>query len=313
MRKYIICFLLSLVLVSTVSAAPMRVVMMDFTDESGGSLDAQLGGGVSSELLANKGVYAVGKQLMGNPDVVLIDRRDFMKQMDRMRLNDGGKPTEIKPSYIQAAQALNADAVLRGVLESFSVGKEKIKQGGYNVDFSTVTVRVMLQAVDAVDGSVLAMSEGVAQERFRQTEAKQTILGADDVLQLMQQAVAGAVPELEQSLATRMEANQERGKVMLAMTATENPAMVEIDGVLVGTTPAENMEVYKGDHVLTVSRPGYQTITKRIVMNGNMRIDVPMLRTDLTAEEKKQVLEGVDMRMYINEGGQPDFVIQTID
>lgn len=306
-------FVLAAMMAVTVHAAPTRVVLMDFEDQSGGSMDQSLGGMVNSEQLASKGIYALSRELLEKGDFVLIDRRDFMKQMQEMETSDAGKPSGIKTSYIQAAQALRADVILRGVLQSFSTGKEKINQGGYQADFATVTVRVVVEAVDAVDGSILAMAEGFANERFRQTAAKQTELGEDEVLQLMQRAINNAIPELSTALNARMETNANRGRVMLAVNATENPAMVEVDGVLVGTTPFENLEVYKGDHVFSVTRPGYQTITKRIVLEGNTKIEVPMLRTDLTADEKKEVMEQADMRMYFNEGGRPDFVIQTID
>jgi len=312
MKKSLMIMVVS-VIAMVCYGAPNRVVLMDFVDESGGSMDKQLGGMVSSQQLADKGIYALGKELLGKGDYILIDRRDFLKQMDKMRLTDDGKPTAIKPSYIQAAQALRADVILRGVLQSFSTGKEMINQGGYKTDFSTLSVRVIVEAVDAVDGTVVAMAEGVAKEKFRQTESKQTELGADDVLQLMQKAINNAIPELTMALNTRMESNANRAKVMLSVNASENPAMIEVDGILVGTTPAENLEVYKGDHVFSITRPGYQTITKRIVLDHNVRIDVPMLRTDLTADEKYDIMQGADMRVYVNEGGKPDFVIQNLD
>ncbi len=302
-----------LVCAFSVQAAPIRMALMDFTDQSGGSTDTLLGGKVDTGLMAEKGVLALSKALVGNAEYVLIDRRDFMNQMQKTGAVDQGKPVDIKPSYIQAAQALKADAVLRGVLESFSVGKDKVNQGGYQAEFVTVSVRVMIEAVDAVDGTVMAMSEGVTKNKLRQTANQQTELGEDEMLQMMQAAINGAVPELLTSLSARVAQNGTREKVMLAMSASENPAMVEIDGILVGTTPFDSLDVYKGDHVLTVSRPGYVSITKRLVLSSDTKIDVPMLRTDLTAEERKQILEGSDMRVYVNEGGKPDFVVQTIE
>ncbi len=312
-RRWFVVVAGVLVSALTVCAAPTRVALMDFSDQSGGSTDSLLGGKVSSTQMADKGVYALSKALLGKGDYVLIDRRDFMAQMQKMGAVDQGKPTDIKPSYIQAAQALRADVVLRGILESFSVGKEKVNQGGYQADFVTVSVRVMIEAVDAIDGTVMAMAEGVAKDKLRQTANQQTELGEDEMLQMMQNAINNAIPVLIEALSAKMEQNSAREKVMLAMGASENPAMVEIDGILVGTTPFDSLEVYKGDHVMTVSRPGYVTITKRLVLDGNTKIDVPMLRTDLSAEERKQILEGSDMRVYVNEGGKPDFVVQTLD
>lgn len=312
MKKWT-CFVGMVVCAATVYAAPVRVALMDFTDQSGGSTDALLGGKVNTVLMADKGVSALSKALLGKGDYVLIDRRDFMAQMQKMGAMDQGKPSDIKPSYIQAAQALRADAVLRGMLQSFSVGKEKVNQGGYQADFVTVSVRVMIEAVDAIDGTIMAMAEGVAKNKVRQTGNQQTELGEDEMLQMMQAAIGDAVPSLIEALSAKMEQNEAREKVMLAVSASENPAMVEVDGILVGTTPFDSLEVYKGDHVLTVTRPGYVSITKRLVLDSSTKIDVPMLRTDLTAEERKQILEGSDMRVYVNEGGRPDFVVQTLD
>ncbi len=86
--------------------------------------------------------------------------------------------------------------------------------------------------------------------------------------------------------------------------------MVEIDGILIGTTPIENFEIYKGDHVLTIGKPGYRDITKRILFESDARVEVPMLRTELTADELKEVLESMRMHVFL---GEPGLVIHQLN
>jgi len=61
---------------------------------------------------------------------------------------------------------------------------------------------------------------------------------------------------------------------------------VEIDGILVGSSPLEGFEVYKGYHVLSIGKPGYQGITKRILMDKDMKIESPMLRVQLSRRDQ---------------------------
>ncbi len=293
-------------------AKPVRVVLLDFADETGMASDRALGGTIDTGSLAAKGLYLVSQRMLKNAEFSIVDRRDYMDQMKKLQLDDGGKPTATKPSPLDAARALNADVLLRGSLVSFSTGKEKINQGGYQVDFSKVSLGVTLQAQDVVDGALIAMGMGNADQSFRQTAAQKTILSENDILDLMGKALDKVVPQVTMDINQKMAELQSRMKVTLAVTSTEDPSMVEIDGVLVGTTPISDLKVYQGDHVFHVSRPGYESITKRISLTRNTKIMVPMLRTDLTAQEKKQILTSADLRAYIMDG-KPDLVIQTID
>ncbi len=313
--------------VANAPGAPIRVVLMDFEDQTGTAPDARLGGAIAPGAIAEKGVLVMAQQLLGQKDYVLLDRREFLKQMDELRLRDGsmekianadlpsalqktGRPTPVRPSFLQAAQALKADVVLRGSLVSFSSGGEKINQGGYQTDFLKVSLRVMLEALDAVDGTVIAVADGAASDKYRQTAEQQTQLSEDDIIGMLKSATAQATPALTRALNARVGAERSRPKVMLSVTTQDGePAMVEIDGILVGSTPLENLEVYAGDHVLAVGRPGCQDVTKRLMLENATRITVPMLRTDLNADELKQVIE--KMRMHINVG-EPAILVETI-
>ena len=133
--------LLLLAIVSTPAEGPIRVAVMDFENQTGQRSDALLGGSINPAALASKGVNALTRDLVGSENFVLIDRRDFINQIERSQPMDSGRPADAKPTFIQAAQALNADAVLRGYLESFSTGKQVVNQGGYKTEFATLSLR----------------------------------------------------------------------------------------------------------------------------------------------------------------------------
>lgn len=310
MKKWIILSSLWLAGATVLSAQPLRVAVLEFKDQTGMRSDARLGGTMEHGSLAERGVFMLGKHLVNQEGFVLIDRRDFLDQMERMQYFDSGRPTPVQPSFLHVAQALRADAVLRGNLISFSPGKRTVNQGGYRTELATLSVRVALEALDAVDGAVIAVADGVAQTQVRQTDTLQTELGEDEILNLLDKAVANAVPELQRTLLARAEAQRSRPTVRISVSTTADPALVEIDGILVGTTPLENFEIYKGDHVLTVGKPGYRDLTKRILFESDALIEVPMLRTELTADELKEVLESMRMHVFL---GEPGIVVHHLD
>ena len=310
MKKWIILSGLWLAGAALTSAQPLRVAVLEFQDQTGMRSDARLGGTMEHGSLAERGVFMLGKHLVNQEGFVLIDRRDFLDQMERMQYFDSGRPTPVKPSFLHVAQALRADAVLRGNLISFSPGKRTVNQGGHRAEFATLSVRVALEALDSVDGAVIAAAEGTAQTQVRQTDTLQTELGESDILDLLDQAVGRAVPELERTLLARAEAQRARPTVRISVHTTADPAMVEVDGILVGTTPLEDFEIYKGDHVLTIGKPGYRDVTKRILFEQDARVEVPMMRTELTADELKEVLESMLMHVFL---GEPGIVVHHLD
>lgn len=277
---------------------PSRVAVLDFEDQTGATPDEALGGMIDSKALASKGVFVLSQALANRPGYSVIDRRDFLSHMERP--TSPGAPA---PSYLRAAQALNADVVLRGGLQAYSTGKTKINQGGHAVEFTTLTLRVGIEALDPVDGTVVAAANGAAETKVRQTESLQTVLGEAEVLALMEQAVAAAAPMIDQALTRRTEAARARPKVRLTITTTADPALVEIDGLLVGTTPIEGLEVYKGDHTLTIGRAGYRDVSARIVLDRDVKIEAPMIRTELSADEIKDVLDKARVNAIIGNPG----------
>ena len=299
-------------LASMALAAPIRVVVLGFDDDTGMASDAKLGGAINTQLLAKKGAAYMMKQLVGAGNFEIVDQRDFMAQMAKRRLDDEGKSTSLKPAYLDAARALNADVLLRGSLTSFSTGKQIVNQGGYKTTMANVSLTVSLQAQDVADGGVISMGMGSASRQFRQTDASQTELSEGDVLGLLNEAMAAAAADMTKSVTKKIEELAKRPRIKLSFATTDDPAMVEIDGVLVGTTPLQNLEVYKGDHLLHISRPGYESITKRINLTTDASIRVPMLRTDLTADERKEILQSADLKAYLM-NGKPDLVIQEIE
>jgi hypothetical protein len=285
---------------------PMRVAVLDFENRAS-SLPSYLPSELlSSDSLAEKGAFLVNKQLAGRDDFRLIDRRDFFDQLERLKVEAGKEP-----SFLRAAQQVNADVVLRGSLLTISTSRSSVNQGGYRSTLDDVTIRVGLEALDARDGSVLAAADGAASRRFRQTDAVQTIMGEDDLLQLMAGALDEAIPSVGTALAAWRDDQGEQPVIKLSVTTSDDPALIEIDGVLIGSTPLTDFEVYRGDHTITIGKPGFRDISKRILLEKDTRIEVPMLRTELSADELKEILEKARLNIY--SGLESGIIIQTID
>lgn len=288
-------------------ARPVRVIMLDFTDETGGSADVALTGALNSKSFTEKGVYFLEKSLLASAEFSIIDRRDFIEQIEQLQPRDGSdpvantffatreRPTPLSPTFFNAARSLDGDAMIRGSLLALSTSRQQINQGGYKTEFTTLSLRVMLQALDVIDGSVIALEEGRASRKFRQTSSVQTQMGEDDLLQLYQQAVAAAVPGMETQLKGRL---QSKSKVKMWVQTSADPAMIELDGILLGSSPVEGVEVFRGDHTLSVTRPGYETITKKIILSGDMKIMVPMISNQLNAKERKEALANMNLRIW---------------
>jgi hypothetical protein len=302
--------LFSMVLAGSTFAQPTRVALVDFEDLTGQASDLRLGGGIAPGALAAKGVHLLARDLAGRDGYALIDRRDFISQIEKLQPRDAGLPTPTRPTFLQAAQSLRADVILRGSLLSFSTGKQTVDQGGYHTEFSTVSIRVSLQALDARDGAVIAQADGVARDKFRQTAATRTDLSEDDVLQLMEAAIASATAEVDVALARTRSERAQRPTVKINVKTSDDPAMVEIDGILIGTTPITGHEVYQGDHVLTVGKPGYFDVTKRILLERDVAIEVPLIRVQLTADEVKDVLDKARLNIF---QGEPGIIIHNLN
>ena len=185
---------------------------------------------------------------------------------------------------------LGVDAILAGSVLSFSTSTENVNRGPNAVDFTNLSLRVSVRALDAVDGTILAMGEGVGQKKVRQSGSSTLTWGEEEMLEIMGDAIEAATKELTPQLLERIESRQARPRVRLTILATDDPALVELDGMLVGSTPMESLQVYAGDHTPRVSRPGYQTISKHLLITGDLSITAPMFRKDLTALEKKEML-----------------------
>ena len=297
--------MLSLV-VSASAQDLFRVAVLDFENQAGPLPSYVPAAALAPAQMAEKGAFLLNKSLAQEPGFRLIDRRDFFAQMEKFK-----QDSEAEPSFLRAAQQLNADVVLRGHLMSLSSSRSSVHQGGYTAYLDEFSVRVGIEALDTRDGSVLAAADGVAARKFRQTENVQTTLGEDDVLMLMEGAMRETIPAIKEALIRKQDEFKNKPKVKLSITTTADPALVEIDGLLIGSSPLVDFEVYQGDHTITIGKPGYRDLSKRILLEKDSRIEVPMLRTELTADEIKGVLDNSRVNLY--QGIEPGFIIQTVE
>ena len=297
--------MLSLV-VSASAQDLFRVAVLDFENQAGPLPSYVPAAALAPAQMAEKGAFLLNKSLAQEPGFRLIDRREFFAQMEKFK-----QDSEAEPSFLRAAQQLNADVVLRGHLMSLSSSRSSVHQGGYTAYLDEFSVRVGIEALDTRDGSVLAAADGVAARKFRQTENVQTTLGEDDVLMLMEGAMQETIPAIKEALTRKQDEFKNKPKVKLSITTTADPALVEIDGLLIGSTPLVDFEVYQGDHTITIGKPGYRDLSKRILLEKDSRIEVPMLRTELTADEIKGVLDNSRVNLY--QGIEPGFIIQTVE
>jgi hypothetical protein len=288
--KMFIALVTAVLLAQGAFAGSFRAVVLDFEDQTGSKPDPLLGGNISTAALATKGPMLLAQQLLDNDAFILVDRRDFTRTYEKQ-----GTVDNPKPSVIHAAQILGADVILRGSLQSFSTSKRTVKQGGYTVEMVNLGMRIGIEALDAVDGALVAVVDGEASRQIRQTNTDKTEIGETDILKVMEEALAASVPELEQRLEKRRNKQLAQPRINIEVATSEDPAMIEIDGILVGTSPFKDHEIYKGDHVLRVTKPGYRTIEKRINFTKSAAIEIPMLRVELSADEMKEILTGSDI------------------
>ncbi|NLB59594.1 MAG: PEGA domain-containing protein [Lentisphaerae bacterium] len=307
------CMLVTASLV--MAAEPLRVALLDFENQASLPAHTSVVGGLSPGDLAAKGIWALSAALANEPSYVLIDRRDFINQLQSLSLTDNDKKTMRQPSFLQAAQALNADLVLRGILLSYAPGKELVNQGGYKTEFQTLALRVALQALNTRDGTIIAAVDGAASRSFRQTEAQQTVVGEDDLVQLLEAALAKALPALNEKLQLSLALQSSRTQVKLSISAgAADPALVEIDGLLIGSTPLKDFRLYTGDHLITIGKAGYQDISKHIMLRADTEIEVPLFRTKLSAEETKEILDKARLNVLVGSGGvEPAWIINTVE
>ncbi len=305
--KQIMMIIAIMFYVANAQAVQLRVALLDTEDLTGQKPDP-VAGSLPAGAIAIKGAPLIGKLVLKSGTFNVIDRRDFTTRVGRFTRTDPAGRQDNTPA-LQAARALRADAILKSAVLSLSAENRSVSQGGYNTELKTLTIRVMLEVLDCTDGAIIAMADGTASREFRITDNEITTTGEEGILQLFETAAAKAVSEVEGIILKRMERNAEKSRVTLSIKTLADPAMVEIDGMLVGTTPMEKMEVYAGDHVISISKPGYREISKRVLIQKDTMLTVPMLRTELTMEELKEISK--DMSLNRIAVMQPAWIMET--
>ena len=78
----------------------------------------------------------------------------------------------------------------------------------------------------------------------------------------------------------------------------------------IGNTPLVDFEIYAGDHVLTVGKGGHRDVTKRILLDKDMKVTVPLFNNELSAQEQKEILEKARVSAYL--GFEPELIIERV-
>lgn len=299
--------MLFLAVCQAAQAAPVRVVLLDFSDNTAISGDTPTAVPLDREAFARKGILFLAKALLDAGGFELIDRRDLIAQLGEPRYTEGAdplpgslfatqeRPTSLRPDVLHAARTLGANTLLRGSLISFSSSHQRVNQSGYQADFLVLGLRVLIDVLDVADGRVVTMAEGKATRKFRQTPQLQTDLGEDELLDLYREAIVQAVPEISKGLASATPAP--RGRARLSISTTADPALVELDGIMIGSTPIQGYAVDVGDHHLAVTKAGYQGVTKIIFVERDSHVTVPMISHSLDAQDRKEILEHGDLQI----------------
>jgi len=287
-----------------VCAQPPKVAVSDFEVVSAMAADEQLAGRITKPILSNVAPLVLMENLVQDGRLKVIDRRDLLGQMAKQdelasRVEQlGGKPSA-KSDLLRAAQALGADYVIRGSVTSFSTSRRAVDLKGYQTDFLRLDLGLAIEALDVRDGTVLKLIPGKASREYRQTKELNEQIGEGDVAEMIRAAVADAGSRLASAVTEMAEAGQKQPRVRIAVTTTADPALVELDGMLIGTTPLDGVEVYSGDHVLTVGKAGYHDVVSRVQMDRDLRIQVPLLKTELSADEAAEVIKSLRFAVVV--------------
>lgn len=302
MKKFygvlMVCGLVSLL---KVDAQVVRVALSDFEVTAGQVADRLTAGGTTPATMADQGAFLLGKNLVNQGGFELVDRRDMQKQLT---------DSESSPVLLRAAQQLNADVLLEGEIQSFSTRKQTVRQGGYESEHQELQLRVGIEARDTVSGSVVAMASGSSRAQIRQTANVSTQLGEEDLLNLLDEAIQNATPEITKAIERHRDQLANREVINLSISTGQDPALVEIDGLLVGTTPIQNLPVYRGDHVITIGKAGHRDIIKKVKLDQDTKLQVDLIRTELNADEIKEILSGARLSGYF--GLEPALIIEQI-
>lgn len=306
-RKLILTLAVLLTIPLAAQCGNIRAALLDFENQAGLSPDDQLGGKVNTSQLLEKAPLLLAKHLLELDGFELVDRRDFAAAVSQANHGSAGH----RRAFIQPAQYLNADVVLRGSLMSLSSSRQTVDLGGHHSEHAELNLSVALEALDVHNGAVLAVCDAQAARKFRQTAGHFSEIGEQDLLDLLEEAIAESAEKLKSQLDAKPGVSASREMVSLTVRSEQSPALVEIDGVLVGSTPMERLSVYKGDHLFRVSRPGYTPVTKRVLLQKDVEIDVALFRSDLDAGEKKEVLKDSDTHVFMGE--QVPFLIKEVE
>ena len=178
-------------------------------------------------------------------------------------------------SALRTAQLMGADYLVFASLVSLGENKLNVQAYGTTQQQTVTTLRVALRILEGaggaqVYGDTIVVSEKIAQNAFAQVEAGDLV---DTLLDRGAVELASRVGDSRAKLEAARAAAPALASVKV--TTPEAGAAVEVDGVVVGTTPGA-FQIRPGVHEVRVSKEGYATWEKSVAFADGMELSVPL-------------------------------------
>ncbi len=190
-----------------------------------------------------------------------------------------GGPDE-SASALRLAQLMNTDYLVFASI--LTMGDNRVRNSSYGIEQESVVkvLRMGLRVLDGATGAQLYGDTVVATHQTRQNEFAQ-MLDGDQVNALLDQGAA----ELAQRAETAINRIAQQPvaavqTVQVEITATPGNATVEVDGVVVGSTPGA-FQLQPGVHTVRLTREGYATWERMVNITEGQTLAIPM---ELSAE-----------------------------
>jgi len=259
-----------------------------------------------------------------------VNREEDLQRKAAVNRGTTGKPTAdgkgatmdqkmfANTSIVRLSQNMDADYLLVLTLDKFNKASKKYKSPDLDapVITETYTLSASYKILDGYSGGAIGGNTLVASKAVRQTEGLQYELGEfadgleeelatkmkDDMIKNIKKwreaakALSG-IPVMFNVLAYGMDNTpvylpkyDGKKQVLNEMVPAQIMANVEIDGVMVGSTPC-TLSVTPGLHKVRFERPGHDDVAMTIKPNEGLILSVPMRMTEGEANRLRKTID----------------------